>query len=130
MKISMTIASVAIAALTVTGLAGCGRAGSSTAAAAPAPTVTVTVAADPVSTGVDQSTYDACQQAYQQVVAILGKQTDILQGVSYAASDGFTAAADGDVTALEDATSKVTDLTTRETNLQSDIAAVDSGACQ
>lgn len=130
------ITAATVAALTFTGLTGC--AAISAAAARSHPTVTVTVTAEPrpavtvtaEPTGVDQDTYDACKTAYQQVVTILAKQTTILQGVSFAASDGFNAVADGDVAGLTDAADRVSTYTGQENALDGDVKTIDPAACQ
>jgi hypothetical protein len=93
----------------------------------PGPVKTVTVTD---TTGVSQDQFDACKAAYHQVVTILGKQTEILRGVSVAASDGFQAVADGDPSALDDAGTRVTTYTQQEQSLSGDISSVDSEACQ
>lgn len=112
-------------------LTGCaGGEAHAAAAAQPHPTVTVTVTADPVQTGVDQDTYDACKAAYAQMVGIAGKQTSILSGVSFAARDAMLAVSAGDASALSDATSKVQDYTSQEKDLTDEVNGMDKTVCQ
>lgn len=99
----------------------------STAAAGPVRTITVN---RDVSTGVSQAQFDSCKGAYSDVVGLLEDQTKILQGVSLAASSGFTAVANSDPAALDDATNTITDLTSQEQDLQPRVNAIDTTACR
>lgn len=88
---------------------------------------TVTVASD---TGVSQDQFNACATAYQQVVTMLGTQSDILTSVSNDASDILNAAQSGDLSSLNAATDDVNTQTSREQGLSGDMGNVDTTACQ